>query len=70
MSAVVENVAELNAAAPGSVVITAATDRFPGFEYVKRDNGNWWMKRAVNTPPATLLDPQHSAQPITWVERR
>ena len=63
-------IADLNEAAPGSVIETATTARFPGFRYTKKENGRWHMRHAVNTPPGWLLDPQHSAQPITWVERR
>ena len=63
-------VKDLDEAAPGSVIETAATDRFPGIRYTKLESGNWHMKYAVNTPPRWLLDPDHSAQPIRWVERR
>ena len=62
-------VKDLDEANPGSVIETAATARFPGIRYVKKENGRWHMKHAANTPSAWLLDPQHSAQPIRWVSR-
>ena len=62
-------VKDLDDAAPGSVIETDGT-RFPGIRYVKKENGRWHMKHAANTPSAWLLDPEHSAQPIRWVEKR
>ena len=63
------SLSDLNAAAPGSIVETAATPQFPPLRYTKQANGNWYMRWAKNTPAGWLLDPEHSAHPIRWVHR-
>ena len=50
MSTIITTVAELDEAAPGSVIETDGT-RFPAIRYTKLESGNWHMKHAVNTPP-------------------
>jgi hypothetical protein len=58
----IESVAELKALPQGTTVETAN-----GLRYVK--TGAFWSAPvAKRTPPAWLLDPEHSKQPIRVVE--
>lgn len=68
--AIVATVDALDAAAPGSIIATDDVPRFGRFLYVKEESGRWSMRHARHTPAAWLLDPEHSAQPIRWVEKR